>query len=148
VDDRGLATRLLGHEPFFLAVEKHHPLAKKKRVAVSDLTDKKLLILQEGHCFRNQSLDYCKRTADGPDIVFQGSSLSSVMRLAAVGEGATFVPKMAATKREHPDLAFLRFANPEPSREVGLVWRMTTPLSPAQTLLIEVIDEILTAKLR
>lgn len=148
IDDRGLATRLIGKEPFYLAVERHHPLAHKRRISVSDLSDKKLLILQEGHCFRNQSLDYCKRVADGTDVVFQGSSLSSVMRMAAAGEGVTFVPKMAASKREHPDLNFLKFQNPEPTRDVGLVWRLTTPLSSAQNFLIDVIDEILTGKLR
>lgn len=141
INERSLATQTVGQEPFFLAVSENHVLASKKNVSVKDFSTEQILILQEGHCFREQSLDYCKLRSNSDRIVFQGSSLVSVMRLAAIGEGVTFVPKMAATPRENPKIKFIRFHSPEPTREIGIAWRMSTPLSNAQKLLIDIIEE-------
>src|SRR5262245_18618106 len=110
IPDKTLVARSLGDEEFRLAVPKGHPLAKKKEVRPRDLEQERLLILHEGHCFRDQSLAFCRRAADDPQVVFQGSSLGSVLRLAAAGEGVTLVPAMAAEPR--PGMAFLRFAAP------------------------------------
>jgi LysR family hydrogen peroxide-inducible transcriptional activator len=141
INERGIASRAVGRESFYLAVSSHHPLAKKKQVTLKDFSREHLLVLQEGHCFRDQSLEYCKLASDSSRIIFQGSSLVSVMRLAAIGEGVTFVPKMAVLPGENPGLRFIRFAAPEPTRELGIVWRMSTPLSRAQNLLMDVVEQ-------
>ena len=148
VAERGIASRILGREPFYLAVARRHRLARQARVTLKDLEHERLLVLQEGHCFRNQSLAYCKRSSDDPRIIFQGSSLSSVMQMAAAGEGATFVPAMAAQTRQNPELKFIPFAAPEPTRELGVVWRLTTPLNRAQSRFIEIVDEVVNAELK
>ena len=59
------------------------------------------------------------------------------MKLASVGEGLTLVPKMAVSESENPNLAFIPFKNPKPSREIGIVWRVTAPLTPALRLFID-----------
>lgn len=137
IDERGLVSRSLGREPFFLAAPKNHPLAKKAKVGPDDLKNERLLILQEGHCFRRQSLEVCHISADDPRVIFQGSSLASVMRMAAVGEGITLVPRMAVEPRAYPGLAFRPFRGPAPSRELGFLWRITTPLGPAHKLFMD-----------
>lgn len=140
VDVPGLLTRSFGQEPFRLAVPRAHRLAGARRVSMKDVLKERLLILKEGHCFRNQMLSFCKLTARDPRILFEGSSLTSVMRLAAAGEGVTLVPHIAAEPRQNPDLAFVPFAPPEPRRELGVVWRITTPLTRAHEWLMELTE--------
>jgi len=140
IEEPGIVALSIGKEPFYLAVPQKHPLASRKSVDLAQVRRERLLILQEGHCFRNQALAYCGLSAEDDQIIFQGSSLTSVMRLAAAGEGVTFVPRIAARAREHPGLRFIRFSGPEPIRELGVVWRVTTPLSTANRFLIDVIE--------
>lgn len=138
VDERGLVGRTIGREPFALAVHKDHPLARRDRVSLKEVTREKLLILQEGHCFRGQALAYCRLQAQDPQVVFQGSSLTSVMRMAAAKEGVTLVPRMAAEPQAA--LKFVRFAPPEPARDIVVAWRVTAPLGRAHDLLIAAVE--------
>jgi len=142
IDDAGLATRLIGEEEFFLAISKTHVLAKKRSVSLKELNDEKLLILQEGHCFGNQALEFCKRSREDVQVIFEGSSLTSVMRLAAAGEGVTFVPKMAAESTPQTGLSFIPFSKPRPSRPIAFVWRISSPLTPAHRFLMGKIEKI------
>lgn len=141
ITDGGLVSRSLGREEFLLAVSRHHALAGRKQVTPKNIMNEKLLILQEGHCFADQALEYCKHRREDAQVIFQGSSLTSVMKLASAGEGLTLVPRMAASARENPDLAFISFRSPKPSREIGIVWRVTSPLTPAHHLLMDVIQD-------
>ena len=143
VSDPGIVSRSLGSEDFFLAVSKNHPLAAKKKVTLRDLKKEKLLILQEGHCFSDQSLDYCKRSREDAQVIFQGSSLASVMKLAQTGEGITLVPKIAVETQIYPKLRFLPFSSPKPKRELGIVWRISTPLRDAHRLWVKVVEDAL-----
>ena len=137
VSDTGIVSRSIGKEEFFLATSKQHPLSKQKQVTAKIIKEEKLLILQEGHCFADQALEYCKTRRENTQIIFQGSSLTSVMKLASVGEGLTLVPKMAVSESENPNLVFIPFKKPKPSREIGIVWRVTAPLTPARRLFID-----------
>jgi len=142
IADAGIVSRSLGKEEFLLAVAKQHPLSKRRQVTAKIIKEEKLLILQEGHCFADQALEYCKTIRDDAQIIFQGSSLTSVMKLASVGEGLTLVPKMAANVKENPDLAFIPFSAPKPNREIGIIWRITAPLTPAHRYLITCIEKV------
>lgn len=147
VNDKSIASRPLGKEPFYLAVGTHHPLTQKKQVSLGDLKKEQLLILQEGHCFRDHSLAFCKLTDKSPRIAFQGSSLVSVLRLAAAGEGVTFVPHMAAVPSENPGVVFLPFVPPTATRTLGVVWRKSAPLNRAQSVLIAALENDLRPRL-
>ncbi len=138
IADAGLVSRSIGKEEFFLAVSKKHALSKKRQITSKEIKEENLLILQEGHCFADQALEYCGHPRKDTRVVFEGSSLSSVLKLASVGRGLTLVPKMAAAERENPNLAFIRFTSPKPSREIGIVWRVTAPLTPAHRFFIDV----------
>ncbi len=142
IHDPGIVSRSVGKEEFLLAVSKKHPLSKKKQVTSKIIKEEKLLILQEGHCFSDQALEFCKRLRQDTQIIFQGSSLTSVMKLASVGEGLTLVPKMAVNEKENPNLAFIPFSKPKPSREIGIVWRVTAPLGPSHRYLMDTISSL------
>lgn len=141
VTDSGIVSRAVGKEEFYLATSKKHPLSKQKHVSLKMIQREKLLILQEGHCFSDQMLDYCKQVREDAQVIFQGSSLTSVMKLASVGEGLTLVPRMAVNDKENPNLAFIPFSSPKPTREIGIVWRVSAPLTPAHRFLMDTITE-------
>ncbi|HOW58580.1 MAG TPA: hydrogen peroxide-inducible genes activator [Candidatus Omnitrophota bacterium] len=146
VKDRGIVGQGLATEPFYLAMTKRHRLAAKEKVTRSDLANEKMLILQEGHCFGQQTLDFCKIKRKDQQVIFQGSSLTSVLQLAAVGEGVTFVPEMAVAFERSAGLVYVPFASPQPKREIGVVWRLTEPLFQAQHFLMETVRQILNEK--
>lgn len=138
----GLVSRSLGKEPFFLAVSRRHPLAARRQISKREMEKEKMLVLQEGHCFGNQSLEYCKKSRQDPHIIFQGSSLTSVMNLAASGEGITLVPRMAAVPRRNPGLVFVPLAPPAPQRDIALVWRVSAPLGKTERFFMETVESI------
>ncbi|MBI1952668.1 MAG: hydrogen peroxide-inducible genes activator [Candidatus Omnitrophica bacterium] len=141
--ERGVSTLSICKETFYLAVPRRHRLAGKKRVTPEEVARERVLILQEGHCFRRQSLAYCKLSARDPRVIFQGSSLSSVLNLTAAGEGVTFAPRMAADHRLYPGIRFVRFADPEPARELGIIWRSTSAWSRAHEAVTDAVKKVL-----
>lgn len=143
VGEKGLAEKTLVREPFYLAVSKNHPLAGRKRITRKDILSEKILVLKEGHCFGHQTLEFCKMSRQDTQVIFQGSSLTSVMKLAALGEGVTFAPEIAAHPEDFPDLKFIPFAPPAPSREIGMIWRLSAPLNKAERFLMETVEKIL-----
>lgn len=143
IEEPGLTSRAIGEEEFYLAVSPRHRLAPKKAVSLADVAAEPMLLLQEGHCFRDQAMDFCKKARTTPEIIFEGSSLTSVMRLAALGEGVTFVPKMAANSLENPGLRFIPFVSPRPKRKIGVVWRVSHPLGFAHHALVAVLADAL-----
>lgn len=142
INEAGIVARTLGEEVFYVACAKSHPFAKKKHIKMSELKKEQMLILQEGHCFSDQALDYCKRSRHDDQVIFQGSSLTSVLNLAESGEGITLVPKMAIQPKMYPNLKFIPFANPAPKREIGVIWRVSAPLRPAHRLILETVSAL------
>lgn len=90
----------------------------------------RLLLLEEGHCFRNQALSFCAPTKVQPQQVMEGSSLSTLVQMVGAGMGVTLIPEMALPlEARSADISFSRFPKPAPSRTIGMVWRKTNPLS-------------------
>ncbi|GFE65189.1 hydrogen peroxide-inducible genes activator [Litoreibacter roseus] len=90
----------------------------------------RLLLLEEGHCFRDQALSFCKFTEAQPRQMMEGSSLSTLVQMVDAGMGVTLIPEMAlGLETRSADVAVSRFPAPSPSRVVGMVWRKTNPLS-------------------
>jgi len=140
IQDRDFVTRSIGKEPFYLAVSRSSPLAAKKSMKSQDVRNHPLLILQEGHCFRNQSLAYCRLSPTDSRVTFQGSSLSSVLAMAGIGGGITFVPRMAVAHHALKNIRFVKLTDPEPEREIGFIWRLTTPMTRAQEFFMETVE--------
>jgi LysR family hydrogen peroxide-inducible transcriptional activator len=94
------------------------------------LREMRLLLLEEGHCFRDQALSFCTPQAAAPREIMDGSSLSTLVQMVAAGIGVTLIPEMAVpVETRSAAVACSRFAAPEPSRTIGMVWRRTSPLA-------------------
>lgn len=88
-----------------------------------------LLLLEEGHCFRDQALSFCQLKSAEPNCLMEGSSLSTLVQMVSAGMGLTLVPEMAlAFETNSARVSVARFPAPVPSRTIGLVWRKTNPL--------------------
>lgn len=94
------------------------------------LSTMQLLLLEEGHCFRDQALSFCSPTGSRPRQIMEGSSLSTLVQMVGAGIGATLIPEMALPfETRSADVGVARFAPPAPSRTIGMVWRKASPLA-------------------
>jgi LysR family transcriptional regulator, hydrogen peroxide-inducible genes activator len=143
IDDHSLVSKELGEEEFFVCVSKEHALAKKETINIKQMLDQDVLMLQEGHCFRDQALEFCSTHHANPHILFEGSSLVSVMNLAAANVGMTLVPKIAVNRSLYSSLKFIPFSKPKPTRKIGAIWRMTFLPNYAQRFVMEMVEDIL-----
>lgn len=102
-----------------------------KPVPSSDmLKEMRLLLLEEGHCFRDQALAFCNLASSLPREVLEGSSLSTLVQMVGAGIGVTFIPEMAApVETRSATVSLARFADPQPRRTIGMIWRRSSPLS-------------------
>lgn len=94
------------------------------------LREMRLLLLEEGHCFRDQALSFCNISAASSRELLDGSSLSTLVQLVSAGIGVTLIPEMAVPlETRSASVAITRFNTPQPSRTIGMVWRKTSPLA-------------------
>ncbi len=140
VGDATLSSVSLGKEAFWVVLPANHVLSDRSQLTLQDIQAERMLILQEGHCFGDQSVSFCGKQRSDDQVVFLGSSLTSVLELTAAGEGITFAPHMAVRPRK--DLVFIPFAEPKPYREIGLVWRKSAALTKAQKALKALIMKL------
>ena len=117
---------------FLLAVPADDPREETVRVAVEDIDQSRLILLEDGHCLRDQALAFCANTRDrfpgAAGTVFGASSLTTVMQMVAGGYGLTLIPQIAADVELRDDrVKLLRLKNPQPGRQIGLVFRRTSP---------------------
>ena len=129
----GLEAEALYDEPFTLAVPSGHRLADHERVKVDDLKGETLLLLEDGHCLRDQALEVCSRIRVHEEQDYRATSLETLRQMVAAGHGVTLLPQLAA---ESPvgggrGLRAKPFARPAPSRTIGAVWRKSTTRAPA-----------------
>ena len=107
---------------------------------VRALREMRLLLLEEGHCFRDQALSFCNLQASPPREVLDASSLSTLVQMVGAGIGVTLIPEMAvAVETRSAPVSVARFKNPQPSRTIGMVWRKTSPLARQLLLISEVV---------
>ena len=129
----GLEAAELYDEPFMLAVPAAHALADVERVKLDDLRGETLLLLEDGHCLRDQALEVCSRIRVNEAQDYRATSLETLRQMVAAGHGVTLLPELAAetsvgTAR---GLRIKPFARPAPSRTLGAVWRKSTTRGPA-----------------
>jgi LysR family hydrogen peroxide-inducible transcriptional activator len=130
-DEPGVETRAAYDEPFMVAVPKGHPWETRKRVSSEELNRESLLLLGEGHCFRDQVLEIChtRRERSPLSRTVEGGSLETIRQMVAGGVGVTVLPATSmGTGNSASDLIrVLPFAKPVPVRRVGLAWRKSFP---------------------
>ena len=122
----------LGRDPFFLAVPKGHALGKDRgAVSVGDLEGETVLLLDDGHCFRDQALAVCRR-AEAAEASVRATSLSTLAQMTAGGAGVTLLPKIALpTENRARGLVTRPFGARGPCRTIALAWRPTSPAAAA-----------------
>ena len=104
--------------------------ADKPAPSPDKLLKMRLLLLEEGHCFRDQALSFCATAALEPGNLIEGSSVSTLVQMVGAGIGVTFVPEIALPlEMRSAHVSVVRFSDPRPSRTIGMVWRKTNPLS-------------------
>ncbi len=123
---------IVGPDSFVLATPVGHPLGVKLSPAkASELRDVSVLLLDDGHCLREQALSFCSG-AKAHELEFRATSLTTLAQMVAGGAGVTLLPEIAVpTEARRAELSIRRFTQPAPKRTIALVWRKRSPLGPA-----------------
>jgi LysR family hydrogen peroxide-inducible transcriptional activator len=121
---------VIAPDPFVLATPPGHPLGTSRGPASrGELKGAKVLLLDDGHCFRDQALSFCEK-ADAEEMEFRATSLPTLVQMVASGAGVTLLPVLALDAEARPaGLRIRRFIDPAPHRTIALVWRPRSPLA-------------------
>lgn len=137
----GVETQALFEDPFVVAAPKSHRLASRKRLSEGDLADEVLLLLEDGHCLRDQALSFCRGAGVEERSDFRASSLPTLVQMVAGGSGITLLPTLALSVESNPEyLALIPFRKPAPYRTIGLAWRPTSPRVDEYRLLADLMS--------
>lgn len=147
--ESGLQIRPLYDEPFVVALPRGHAWAKRQAISSEELKEQTMLLLGNGHCFRDQVLEVCPElsrfstTAEGMQRTFEGSSLETIRHMVAAGIGITVLPAASVPESPGPDdlLRYLPFEAPVPTRRVVLAWRKSFPREAAIEALVQAIAD-------
>jgi LysR family hydrogen peroxide-inducible transcriptional activator len=138
-----LQREVIGRDPFVLAAPRSHPLAKRGRrpASLGELRGAHLLLLDDGHCLRDQALAVCAG-ARTEELAFRATSLPTLAQMVSAGAGVTLLPRMAvATESRRAHLTVRPLSDERAFRTLALVWRPTSPLGPALRKLAATIRE-------
>jgi LysR family transcriptional regulator, hydrogen peroxide-inducible genes activator len=145
VHDDQLHAEPLFAEDFVLAVPADHPLAEVgDPVEPSVLVDEDVLLLEEGHCLRDQALSVCKLAGAAERSGFRATSLETLRQMVAAGVGVTLLPELAVQPPTplSPDVRLLRFVEPAPQREIAMFWRRTSSYRDLLPQVAEVVRDL------
>ncbi len=140
IDDDSLSSIHLFDEPFYLSAPRKHRLAKKKSLSYKDLHGEELLLLEDGHCFREQALDVCHLANATESPNFMGTSIETLRSMVAAGTGITLLPKLAL-KGNQKNIVSIPFRAPTPKRSIALFQRKTSHREELFTGIAEVIQK-------
>jgi LysR family transcriptional regulator, hydrogen peroxide-inducible genes activator len=144
VHDDQLHAEFLFEEPFVLAVPETHPLAKKESLSLKDLAHERLLLLEDGHCLRDQALDVCALAGTGERSGFQATSLETLRQMVAANVGVTLLPTLAVKPpvARSENIHLLGFRDSNPSRQIAMVWRRSSAMADFLQQLAQVFREL------
>ena len=128
VDLDGLDTRELYREPFTVAMPARHALTNRKSIRIDDLEGETLLLLEDGHCLRDQALEVCSHLPVNEKQDFRATSLETLRQMVAAGSGITLLPELASRGAYGGarGVTIRPFAHPAPVRTIGAVWRKSS----------------------
>lgn len=128
VEHPDIETVRLFDDRFLLAMATSHRMSNRVKATPDLLEDDRLLLLEEGHCMRDQALAFCNLRRIENINTFGASSLSTLVQMVAHGLGMTLLPELAVPlESRRGDIHLMRFADPEPQRVIGLAWRRSSP---------------------
>ena len=130
VDDDQLHTEMLFAEPFVLAVPDRHPLAGRERLQLDELADQRLLLLEDGHCLREQALDVCQLSGAHERSEFRATSLETLRQMVAANVGITLLPMLAVQPpvARSENIQLVHFSAPAPHRDIAMTWRRSSAM--------------------
>ncbi len=140
VSEPSLHERLLFNEEFVLV----RPWADRDKPVpcVEMLQKMRLLLLEEGHCFRDQALSFCKLSPSSARELMEGSSLSTLVQMVGAGLGVTLIPSMAVpNETASARVSVAKLDTPRPVRSIGMVWRKTNPLAAGFSKIADILHE-------
>ena len=144
VEGADVETLQLFVDPFLLAVPADDPMPQQARVAMADVDRRRLILLEEGHCLRDQALAFCATASGQAPAGLGATSLATVMQMVANNYGVTLLPQVAASDDVRDSrVKLLRFAEPQPARTIGLAWRRTSTRKRDFTALGEIVVQAL-----
>jgi LysR family hydrogen peroxide-inducible transcriptional activator len=137
----GLDSRELYREDFVVALPPQHPLAHKSTLKLGDLAGEELLLLEDGHCLRDQALEVCSRIDVSENQDYRATSLETLRQMVATGWGVTLLPKLAASGpfAAGHGVTIKPLPKPAPHRVVGAIWRK----SSTRTQAIRAVSDII-----
>ncbi len=141
VHDDQLHIEPLFDEPFLLAVPGNHPLARRDSLALDELSSQKLLLLEDGHCLREQALEVCRLSGANEKSEFRATSLETLRQMVAAGVGVTLLPTLATKPpvARSENIHLLGFSDSPPSRQIAMVWRRSSAMGDFLMQLAHVI---------
>jgi LysR family transcriptional regulator, hydrogen peroxide-inducible genes activator len=139
VSEEHIVQTKLYSEPFYLALSKLHPKAGRKSVSLDDLNDEQVLLLEDGHCLRDQALAICNSHNAVENTNFRATSLETLRQMVAANIGITLMPELALGGPGGA-VRYIPFRGRQPSRDIGMVWRETTSRADLLTRLARVIQ--------
>ncbi|MEI2794707.1 LysR substrate-binding domain-containing protein [Pseudoxanthomonas sp. F11] len=144
VTDDQLHTEFLFEEPFVLAVPESHPLAQRGSLTLAELSQQQLLLLEDGHCLREQALDVCRLSGANEKSEFRATSLETLRQMVAADVGITLLPTLAVTPpvARSPNIHLLGFSDSHPSRRIAMVWRKSSAMSAFLQAFAQVFREL------
>lgn len=142
-DTGELAVRELFRDEFWFVAREDDPLAREKAIAIERLAPREIVLLEEGHCLRDQALEVCSRVGMRDQQDFRATSLETLRQMVATGAGITLLPELAGrgAYRNARGVVLRPFSRPVPVRHVGAIWRKTSARGPAIDALCKLITE-------
>ena len=144
IHDDTLHAEFLFEESFVLAINKQNKLAKAKRIKLSDLAEERLMLLDDGHCLRDQALEVCQMAGAGERAGFRATSLETLRHMVSANVGMTLMPALSvhAPAPSSPNVSLIPFVDPAPHRRIAIIWRRTSALTAFLHQLVPMIKKI------
>jgi len=141
--EESLHVQPLFEEPFVLAVPQGHALARRANLRLQDIGSESLLLLEDGHCLREQALDVCRLSGAVEKSEFRATSLETLRQMVAANAGITLLPALAVQPPVPPQEAIhlIHFAGAVPSRQIAMVWRRSSAMHPFLARLAQLLQE-------
>jgi LysR family hydrogen peroxide-inducible transcriptional activator len=146
VDDDGVITVPLYAEPFYVAVSPQHPFFGRNSVAAEELEDAEVLLLEDGHCLRDQALDVCKSSGAVENTNFSATSIETLRHMVSANIGITLMPELAMEEGSR-GIRYVPFEGKPPHRTIGMVWRTTSTREALLARLSELLQGAVKTKL-
>ncbi len=144
VEEDNIVSRQLYREPFYFTVASSHPLAARKTVTQEDLDHEQVLLLEDGHCLRDQALDVCDANNAVENTNFRATSLETLRQMVRADVGITLMPELALTKSA--GVRYIPFKGTKdsvPHRDIGLCWRNTSTRAALLEQLAELLRDVM-----